>query len=77
MRPRGQNVMPRFSQTSTSQASTMPRADEKRATLVRPFLDHRHVAGGLGLEPSLYHALVGISAARSADQHHDEASDGP
>ena len=32
--------------------------DEDRAALVRPLLDHRHVPSGLGLEPSLYHALV-------------------
>ncbi len=32
--------------------------DEDRAPLVRPLLDHRHVPSGLGLEPSLYQALV-------------------
>ena len=32
--------------------------DEDRASLVRPLLDHRHVPSGLGLEPSLYQALV-------------------
>jgi ATP-dependent helicase YprA (DUF1998 family) len=32
--------------------------NEDRAALVRPLLDHRHVSGGLGLEPSLYQALV-------------------
>jgi ATP-dependent helicase YprA (DUF1998 family) len=32
--------------------------DEDRVALVRPLLDHRHVPSGLGLEPSLYQALV-------------------
>lgn len=32
-------------------------SDEQRKALIQPFLDHRHVPAGLGLEPSLYHAL--------------------
>ena len=32
-------------------------SDEDRKALIQPFLDHRHVTDGLGLEPSLYHAL--------------------
>ena len=32
-------------------------SDDQRKALIQPFLDHRHVPAGLGLEPSLYHAL--------------------
>ena len=32
-------------------------SDEDRKALIQPFLDHRNVPAGLGLEPSLYHAL--------------------
>ena len=32
-------------------------SDKDRKTLIQPFLDHRHVADGFGLELSLYHAL--------------------
>jgi ATP-dependent helicase YprA (DUF1998 family) len=32
-------------------------SDEDRAALIQPILEHRHVPGGLGLEPSLFQAL--------------------